>query len=192
MWPFRNAYTLVNSAPKKMSWHGISKEFANRYAPQGKWYYEVEMPGYKCNMTDIQAAMGRVQLKQLMDFHERRRKIVTHYQSAFEKIEYLVCPVEKKEVESSWHLYPLQIQHPKWKRDTFLEALNNKGIGTSVHFIPLHLHPYYKQKYGYKPTDFPIALHAFQQIFSLPLHPKLSMEHQNRIIETVIELLEEN
>lgn len=177
---------------KSLRLHGITREFSNRYTPEGSWYYEVVEPGYKCNMTDIQAAMGRVQLRRLDEFQQRRAALVARYQAAFTSVDDLKIPIQHNNVSSAWHLYPLRVIGGKYldKRDVLLETLRTKGIGTSVHFIPIHLHPYYQQRYHYKPMDYPIAYSAFQQIFSLPLHPKLTDVHQSRIIDAVLECMD--
>jgi dTDP-4-amino-4,6-dideoxygalactose transaminase len=176
-----------------LSLHGMSRNAYLRYHSQGNWFYEVTEPGYKYNMTDIQASLGIAQLKKLRKFQERRREIVARYHSAFSGREELIVPVEREGVEHAWHLYPLRLRLSTLKisRDQFIDELRKRNIGTSVHFIPVHLHPYYREKYGYNPEDFPVAYESFQQIFSLPLHPALSDEDVEDVIEAVLDLLKQ-
>ena len=165
----------------------MSRDAYNRYSAEGSWYYEVILPGFKCNMTDIQASLGLQQLKKLPGFQTRRREVVERYNRAFSGMEEIRIPAERPEVESAWHLYVirLNLETLNIDRNRFIEELKARNIGTSVHFIPVHLHPYYRDKYGYKPEDFPVAYENFQRIISLPLHPRLSDEDVEDVIEAV-------
>ncbi|HVC28074.1 MAG TPA: DegT/DnrJ/EryC1/StrS aminotransferase family protein [Gammaproteobacteria bacterium] len=173
-----------------ISLHGMSRDAWKRYNKGGSWFYEVVLPGFKYNMTDIQAAMGLVQLRKLAGFQARRREIVARYQAAFSQVEALECPVERAEVESAWHLYVLRLRLEMLRisRDEFIEELKSRNIGTSVHFIPVHLHPYYRDKYGWKPQDFPVAYENYQRLVSLPLHPGLSNADVRDVIEAVLDV----
>jgi dTDP-4-amino-4,6-dideoxygalactose transaminase len=150
----------------------------------------VEEPGFKYNMTDVQAAMGMAQLRKLDRFQARRREIVTSYTRAFAGIEALELPTERAEVEHAWHLYVLRLRPGTLSidRDRFIEELTARNIGTSVHFIPLHLQPYYRQKYQYLPTAFPVAYHNYQRMLSLPLHPLLSDQDVSDVIAAVLDV----
>ncbi|HZH88872.1 MAG TPA: DegT/DnrJ/EryC1/StrS aminotransferase family protein [Chitinophagaceae bacterium] len=174
-----------------VSLHGMSKDAWKRYDKAGSWYYEVIMPGFKYNMTDIQASIGLWQLKKLEKFQQRRREIVQAYNNAFSVEDALEIPTQRPEVEHAWHLYALRLKDNvlKINRDQFIEELKDRKIGTSVHFIPIHLHPYYRDKYGYRPTDFPVVYSNFQRILSLPLNPRLSDEDVNDVIEAVLEIV---
>ena len=174
---------------RMISLHGMSRDAWKRYDKGGSWYYEVMLPGFKYNMTDIQAAIGLVQLRRLAGFQTRRREIVARYQAAFSQVEALECPVERAEVESAWHLYVLRLRSGMLRisRDEFIEELKNRNIGTSVHFIPVHLHPYYRDKYGWKPQDFPLAYQNYQRLLSLPLHPGLTDTDVQDVIEAVLD-----
>ena len=173
------------------SLHGMSRDAWNRYGDEGSWYYEVVCPGFKYNMTDIAAAIGIQQLRKLPTFQIRRQEIVHRYNKAFSQFEELQIPGEKPYVEHSWHLYVLRLnlQRLKISRNQFIEELKSRNIGTSVHFIPIHLHPYYRDKYGYKPDDFPIAHREYQRIISLPLYPKMRDQDVEDVIEAVTDVI---
>ncbi len=170
--------------------HGMSRDAHDRYQSGGSWYYEVVLPGYKCNMTDLQAALGLRQLEKLEGFQRRRREIVARYTAAFADAPAIEPPVERPGVSSAWHLYVIRLRLERLSidRNRFIEELTARNIGTSVHFIPVHLHPYYRDRYGFSPEDFPMAHAAYHRIISLPLHPRLSDEDVNDVIEAVIEV----
>jgi dTDP-4-amino-4,6-dideoxygalactose transaminase len=167
--------------------HGMSRDAWKRYSSEGSWHYEVVRAGFKCNMTDMQAAIGLHQLKKLEGFHARRREIVRRYNAAFSPLEEFQTPVERPEVEHAWHLYVLRLNPERLAlpRNRFIEDLRARNIGASVHFIPIHLHPYYRNKYGYRPEDFPVAYHEYQGIVSLPLFSKMSDQDVEDVIEAV-------
>jgi len=173
------------------SLHGMSHDAWKRYSDEGSWYYEVIRPGFKYNMTDIAAAIGIQQLKKLPGFQTRRREIVSQYNNAFSELGELQIPFEKADVEHAWHLYVirLNLELLKISRNQFIEELRTRNIGTSVHFIPVHLHPYYRDKYGYKPEDFPITYREYQRIISLPLYPKMSDQDVEDVIEAVTDVV---
>lgn len=173
------------------SLHGMSHDAWKRYSDKGPWYYEVIRPGFKYNMTDIAAAIGIQQLKRLPQFQVRRREIVRQYHEAFSEYEELQLPIEKPEVEHAWHLYVVRLNPDllRISRGQFIEELKARNIGTSVHFIPVHLHPYYRDKYGFKPDDFPIAYREYQRIISLPLYPKMTDQDVRDVIEAVIDVV---
>jgi dTDP-4-amino-4,6-dideoxygalactose transaminase len=153
--------------------HGMSRDAHARYAAGGSWFYEVVLPGFKCNMTDLQAALGLPQLDKLPRFQERRPEIEV--------------PVEREGASSAWHLYVIRLNLERLSidRGRFIEELAARNIGTSVHFIPVHLHPYYRDRYGFAPEDFPVAFGAYQRIVSLPLHPRLTDRDVDDVIEAV-------
>ncbi len=170
-----------------MRLHGIDREVWNRYRSVGaSWRYSVVEAGYKYNLPDLAAAIGREQLKKADRFLRRRREIAARYIEAFEPYDFLVAPAQGP--EHAWHLFIMRLA-PGWssnERDSFLERLGEAGIGTSVHYIPLHLMPYYRRRYALSPEDFPRALDAYNRAFSLPLYPDLSNEQVERIIEEVV------
>jgi dTDP-4-amino-4,6-dideoxygalactose transaminase len=175
------------SRARKLALHGMSRDAWKRYGPGGSWFYEVEEPGFKYNMTDIQAAMGLAQLRKLELFQARRREVVAAYNLGFGDLEALETPVERTEVEHAWHLYVVRLRPGVLSidRDQFIRELTARNIGTSVHFIPVHLHPYYQQKYGYSPHQFPVAFDAYQRLVSLPLHPMLGDQDVDDVISAV-------
>src|SRR5215469_585804 len=125
-------------------------------------------------MTDIQAALGIHQLRRLEGFQARRREIVARYDAAFARLEELELPARRAHVEHAWHLYVIRLHLDRLRLDRagFIEALAERRIGTSVHFIPVHLHPYYRDRYGFRPEDFPVASREYERIVSLPLYPR--------------------
>jgi dTDP-4-amino-4,6-dideoxygalactose transaminase len=169
------------------SLHGMSRDAYKRYSSEGSWYYEVVLPGFKCNMTDVHAAIGLQQLKKLPAFQVRRRQVVKAYAAAFSTLPELETPTERAGVESAWHIYPLRLNldHLTIDRNRFIEELKARNIGTSVHFIPVHVHPYYRDKYGFRPEDFPVAWREFHRLVSLPLHPRLSDQDVADVVEAV-------
>jgi dTDP-4-amino-4,6-dideoxygalactose transaminase len=176
---------------RTLSLHGLSKDAAKRYARGGSWQYEILAPGFKYNMTDLQAALGLVQLRRLAGFQERRRRIVDAYDAAFAGMDALRTPTERPDCRSALHLYPIRLELERLSigRDEAIVRLNARGVGTSVHFIPIHLHPYYRDKYGYRPEDFPVAYDAYQRLISLPLHSALSDEDVEHVIASVRDVL---
>jgi dTDP-4-amino-4,6-dideoxygalactose transaminase len=142
-------------------------------------------------MTDIQAAIGLHQLRKLPQFQARRREIVRRYNEAFSEFEELQIPTERLEVEHAWHLYVirLNLNRVTIDRARFIEELQAHRIGTSVHFIPVHLHPYYRDKYGYKPDNFPVAYREYQRIVSLPLYPRMNDQDVEDVIEAVVDVV---
>jgi dTDP-4-amino-4,6-dideoxygalactose transaminase len=172
---------------RTISLHGMSRDAWRRYDRGGNWRYEVLLPGFKYNMTDVAAALGLVQLRKLTHHQQRRREIVQQYDAAFAGHPALETPVTRPGVEHAWHLYVLRLNPAALRinRDRFIEELAERGIGASVHFIPIHLHPYYRDKYQYQPTDFPVAYSTYFRLLSLPLHPGLREEEVGLIIDTV-------
>jgi len=158
------------------SLHGMDRDAWKRNDRTGSWRYDIVTPGFKYNMTDIQAAMGLRQLEKLAAMHARRRELVGLYDAAFAGTDAFDLPVERDEVDHAWHLYPLRIREGALaiSRDEMIEALRERNIGTSVHFIPVHTFTYYREKYGYAPEDFPVAWRESERLISLPLHPGLS------------------
>jgi dTDP-4-amino-4,6-dideoxygalactose transaminase len=177
-------------AARIFSLHGMSREAWQRYDRNGSWYYEIVLPGFKYNMTDIQASLGLCQLRKLEAFAVRRRAIVARYNAAFAG-DSLETPVERADVESAWHLYVLRLRPEQLRidRNRFIVELKTRNIGTSVHFIPVHRHPYYAQKLGLAPGDLPVANAAFERMLSLPLHPRLSDSDVDDVIGAVLDVV---
>ena len=172
--------------------HGISKDAWKRYSAEGSWYYEVMCPGYKYNMTDIQASLGLHQLEKLNNFQKKRENIVKAYNEVFKDMKEITIPFVKNNIKHAWHLYVIKIVSEKLKinRNQFIEALKAENIGTSVHFIPAHLQPYYRDTFGFKKGDFPNAEYAFERVISLPLFPKMSDKDVKDVINSVKKIVE--
>ncbi|OQW37818.1 MAG: UDP-4-amino-4,6-dideoxy-N-acetyl-beta-L-altrosamine transaminase [Nitrospira sp. SG-bin1] len=179
---------------RMMSLHGLSRDAWNRYSAQGSWYYEILSPGFKYNLTDIAAALGLAQLKKCERFWKGRERYAAMYHDGFRDLPEILCPPTASHAQHAWHLYVIQLDVDRLRvsRDEFIHQLQQAGIGCSVHFIPLHLHPYHRDKGGYQPEDFPAASRAFQRIVSLPLYSKMTEDEVNRVIETVRDLVERN
>jgi dTDP-4-amino-4,6-dideoxygalactose transaminase len=173
--------------------HGMNRDAWRRYGATGSWRYEVVCPGYKYNMSDLQAAIGIRQLQKLPGFHKRRKQIVDQYSAAFSECSEVQIPIQTQETEHSWHLYVLRLNLERLTttRDEFISQLKDRNIGASVHFIPIHLHSYYRQKYGYQAEDFPVAWREFQRIVSLPLSPRMRRQDVNDVIAAVTDILQQ-
>jgi perosamine synthetase len=172
----------------KMRLHGIGTDAWKRYAREGSWYYEVEEAGYKMNMPDLLAALGRAQLSKAKRFWDCRRQIAARYDQEFAKLDELETPPHGMAgSEHAWHLYVVRIRPEQLtlNRNQFIEELKRIGIGSSVHFIPLHLHPYYQRQYGYRGGDFPNAEDAFGRCISLPIFPGMTEAQVERVISGV-------
>ena len=179
---------------KIMSLHGISKDAWKRYTAEGSWYYEVIEAGYKYNMTDIAAALGIAQLKKSDEFYRKREEIANKYTQAFKDVLEIKTPIVREYGTHAWHLYVIQlnIETLKINRAQFIEKMKEKRIGCSVHFIPLHLHPFYRKTFGCKPEDLPVATYVYEKIVSLPIYPKMSDEDVDCVIDNVIKIIKEN
>jgi dTDP-4-amino-4,6-dideoxygalactose transaminase len=169
--------------------HGMSRASWNRYGKGGAWRYDVVMPGFKYNMTDIAAGLGIHQLARLPVFQARRAEIAAQYQNDLFQIEGLTLPTVRSHVETCWHLFVVQINEEEFgmHRDQVIEELAARNIGSSVHFIPLHMHSFYRDKYNLMESAYPVASKVFQRILSLPLSPK----HNRSDIEDVCVSLRE-
>lgn len=165
--------------------HGIDRDAWDRYSAKGSWYYEIVDNGNKYNSTDINAALGLVQLKKQEELREKRTKIAQKYIEAFSDNRNIELPVIKEDRETSWHLFVIKVAN----RDSVIEELKSRGISCSVHFIPIHKHPYYKEKYGYTNSNYPVANTVFEKSLSLPIYPDLSDEEVEYIIQNVIEVV---
>ncbi|PIN73333.1 UDP-4-amino-4,6-dideoxy-N-acetyl-beta-L-altrosamine transaminase [Candidatus Woesearchaeota archaeon CG10_big_fil_rev_8_21_14_0_10_45_16] len=171
---------------KRKSYFGVDKDAYGRYTDKGTWYYEVIESGFKYNMDNIQGALGVEQLKKLEGFIAKRRELVDHYNELLKDVPGVVIPTEKDYTRHSYHLYPVLINSG---RKDFIEKLRERKIGASVHFIPLHLHPYYQKKYGYKRGDFPTAEFIYDREVSLPLYPGMTRQDVEYVVEAVKEIL---
>jgi len=202
-----------------MSLHGISRDAWKRYASDGHWYYEILEAGFKYNLTDIAAAIGIVQMRKVDDFLQRRTEIANAYNEAFSKLPGVRIPLVRDYAAGqwvarqdlggvdvgrriglgdrtihSWHLYPVRVDEAviPCSRNTVITELKSLGIQTSVHFIPLHIHPYYRKKYGYRETDYPNAFREYTKIISLPIYPRMTDLEVERVIESFSAVIRRN
>jgi perosamine synthetase len=177
---------------RMLSLHGISRDAVNRYTPEGSWYYEIRYLGYKYNLTDMASALGIPQLRKCHDFGKIRHRYAMLYHDAFRDVPEIIVPHVNEGIEHAWHLYVIQLDLKRLRigRDEMIDLLKQEGIGTSVHFIPLHLHPYYSNNSTYSPETFPIANQVFTRIISLPIYPKMTDTDVQRVIEVVKRLIQ--
>lgn len=174
-----------------MRLHGISRDAFDRYTSTSPaWYYEVIAPGFKYNLTDIASSIGIHQLKKADRFQVRREEMAMTYMRELEGLP-VQFPPNAKELNNkhAWHLFVLRLNTAKISRGDFIAKMAEVGIGCSVHFIPLHLHPYWRETYDLKPFDFPNALATYESAVSLPLYTKMTDEDQKRVIDAVREIL---
>jgi dTDP-4-amino-4,6-dideoxygalactose transaminase len=173
-----------------MALHGISRDAWKRYTAEGSWYYEIVAPGFKYNMTDIAAAMGLVQLGKAQRMLDRRKEIAAAYDAAFEAVAELEIPHKRADVEHAWHLYMLRLDLDALRIDRagFVEELKRRNIGVSVHFIPLHVHPYYSKLYGHAPDDFPVAYRQYLREVSLPIYSAMTDKDVADVAGAVLEV----
>ncbi len=179
---------------RMLSQHGISKDAYKRYTAEGSWRYEILDVGYKYNMTDIQAALGLAQLAKSDVLRAKRDRVAGVYTAALSSLDAYETPAVPVDVQHAWHLYVLKVNPDALSisRDRVIEELKKRGIGTSVHFIPLHTHPYYQQKLGYRTGQFPHAENHFERAISLPLFPGMTNDDTERVVEALHDIAREH
>jgi dTDP-4-amino-4,6-dideoxygalactose transaminase len=165
----------------------MTRDAWKRYSNAGNWRYDVAYPGFKYNLTDINAALGLVQLRRLPAMQAARRRIVAGYQRALGDLEEVQLPTSRPDVEHAWHLFVVRVRPERLRigRDEVIRELNAAGIGTSVHFIPLHEHSFYRAHLGAAASEVPVAAREWQRAISLPLYPGLSDADVARIADTL-------
>ena len=175
---------------RRLSLHGISKDAWKRYSAEGTWRYDVMEAGYKYNFTDLQAALGIAQLAKCEAMRRSRATIAARYDAALGQIDAYETSTFPEHVEHAHHLYVLLVTPDALRigRDRVIEELKSRGIGTSVHFIPLHLHSLYRDRFGYAPGQFPNAEERFERAISLPIYPGMSDGDVDRVIESLVEI----
>ncbi|MDC6170004.1 DegT/DnrJ/EryC1/StrS family aminotransferase [Paucibacter sp. XJ19-41] len=176
---------------KVMRLHGMNRDAFDRFtAKVPSWYYEIVAPGFKYNLTDIAAALGLHQLKRIPAFQARRELIAQAYNDAFADLPLILPPQPVEGDTHSWHLYVLRLSEElEMERDVFIERLYAAGIGCSVHYIPLHLHPYWRERYGLRPEQFSHSQKAFERMVSIPLYTAMTDADVQRVIRTVREIV---
>jgi dTDP-4-amino-4,6-dideoxygalactose transaminase len=172
---------------RMMSLHGISRDGWTRYTASGSWCYDVLEAGFKYNLTDVAAAIGIAQLKKAQRFRDARARIAAQYDEAFASLREVRVPARSPQASHAWHLYVIQLELDRLRigRAEFVELLKQRQIGTSVHFIPLHLHTYYRRSFGHTPADFPVASAAYDRIVSLPIFPGMDGQDVTDVVDAV-------
>ncbi len=170
-----------------MRLHGMSRDAFDRFtATVPSWYYEIVAPGFKYNLTDIAAAMGLHQLKKVRAFQQRRAAIAERFNAAFADLPLITAPTPPAGELHAWHLYALRLADGvAVSRDRFIERLYDRGVGCSVHYIPLHLHPYWRDRYALTPAMFPHSQHAFEHLLSLPIYTRMTDADVERVVDAV-------
>jgi len=174
-----------------MSLHGISRDAWKRYTAEGSWYYEIIAPGYKYNLTDIAAAIGLQQLRKADQLHERRTKLARLYSEFLGEVDELILPKEMPHRIHSWHLYwvRLKLDRLSIDREEVISRMKREGIGTSVHWLPLHMHPYYRDMLGCQPSECPTAAAIYPELVSLPIYPDMTREDVQNVCRTLKEII---
>lgn len=170
-----------------MALHGMSRDAWKRFTKEGSWYYEVLEPGFKYNMADVAAAIGVHQLAKCERFWEARRERAGWYHELLADVPEVAAPQARPDVQHAWHLYVIQLELDRLRigRNEFIQELGAAQIGTSVHYVPLHMHPYYQRALGHEPGDFPAALGLYERIISLPLYTRMTRDDVERVVDAV-------
>ena len=178
-----------------MSLHGISRDAWKRFTADGSWYYEIIAPGFKYNMTDVASAIGVEQLRRADDLHARRTAAAASYARLLAPLaDRVILPQQLPDRIHSWHLYAIRLRLDQLTigRDEVIERLKAAGIGTSVHWMPLHMHPYYRELYQFQRTDLPVAGALFDEIISLPLFPDMTQDDLHYVARSLIGILSDS
>lgn len=172
---------------RRMALHGMSRDAWKRFTKEGSWYYEVLEPGYKYNLSDVASAIGLHQLAKCDRFWEARRERAGWYDELLADVPEVAAPRVRPDVQHAWHLYVVQLQLDRLRigRNEFIQELNAAQIGTSVHYVPLHRHPYYQRTLGHEPGDFPVADALYDRIISLPLYTRMTRDDVERVVDAV-------
>ena len=165
--------------------HGMSRNAWNRYDLKGSWYYDIVDSGNKYNTTDVNAAIGMIQLEKQFLLRSKRAEIAKRYNNSFKCNKNIIIPYVKSDRETSWHLYVIKVNN----RDGIFEELKSIGIGCSVHFIPIHKHTFYRDKYGYKNEEYVTSNAIFKTSLSLPIYPDMKDEEVKYVIDQVIKVV---
>jgi perosamine synthetase len=177
-----------------MSLHGLSHDAWGRYSGSGSWDYRIVAPGYKYNLTDLAAAIGLEQLARAESMRQKRENIARRYLAALETIEEIELPVEDPDRVHAWHLFQIRLNLDRLSvtRDEYVHKLREAGVVCSVHWRPLHLHPYYEELFGYRPEDYPRASEMFRRTVSLPLYPGMTEQDIQHVISAVTKTIQDN
>jgi perosamine synthetase len=173
---------------RTMSLHGLSKDAWKRFTAEGDWYYEIAAPGFKYNLTDLAAAVGIHQLRRADALWQERRRVAERYAERLAGVPGVELPVELTDRQHSWHLYAIRVRRPAPERSDFIKQLKARGIASSVHWMPLHLHPYYRQTYGTGPGLHAVAEAAWPELISLPIFPGMRDDEHDAVCVAVREV----
>lgn len=172
---------------RMMSLHGLSHDAWGRYAKTGNWDYRINAAGFKYNLTDIAASIGIHQLARAEHMRLRREQIATQYSDMFAGLEAIELPPTDKNRIHAWHLFPIRLRLDRLRisRNEFVGELRHSGVGFSVHWRPLHLHPYYQEKFGTRPEEFPVATAVWERLVSLPIFPDMTSVEMEYVVDTI-------
>ena len=172
---------------REMLLHGLTSEAWDQYGPHGTWDYRIMAPGYSYNLTDIAAAIGRRQLARAEAMREARERIADRYSEAFADLDEIALPIRAQNRVPAWHLFPLKLRLDRLRisREEFIRQLDERGVHCSVHWRPLHLHPYYQNTYGWRPEHCPVATQTWKRLVSLPLFSTMSDAQVEQVIAEV-------
>jgi perosamine synthetase len=175
---------------RQMSLHGLSHDAWKRYAGNHAWDYRIVAPGYKYNLTDVAAALGIHQLARAEDLRRDRESIARFFREQLADVEEIELPPDPPDRIHSWHLFPIRLRLEKLSidRNAFIENLRGRGVGCSVHWRPLHLHPYYEETFAWRPEHLPVASALWPRLISLPLFPGMSQQERRQVVAVVRQL----
>jgi len=177
-----------------MSLHGLSQDAWKRYSGGGKWDYRILAPGFKYNLTDVAAAIGIHQLARAETMRKEREAIARRFTEAFSGADELETPPMPEDRIHSWHLFPIRLRLDRLSisRNTVIDELRERGVACSVHWRPLHLHPYYTETFGWQPEDLPVATAVWERLISLPIFPGMRDEEIAAVVENVRAVCKDN
>jgi perosamine synthetase len=177
-----------------MSLHGLSHDAWKRYSGGSSWDYRILAPGFKYNMTDIAAAIGVHQIERAEAMRLEREALAMRYRTELADVDELELPPVPADRIHSWHLFPIRLRLDRLTigRNRFIDQLRERGVGCSVHWRPLHLHPYYAEQFGWRPEQFPVATALWQRSVTLPLFPGMRDEEHQHVVNVIRELCRQN
>ena len=181
----------IDEKIKILRTHGITNDKEMMEKKEGPWYYEMISLGFNYRITDFQCALGLNQLKKLDSFLLKRRDIAEFYNNYLKECENIILPLNNSNCKHAYHLYPVQVKFDQIRisKKELFEKMKEQNIRLQVHYIPVHLHPYYRQRFGFKKSDFPIAEKFYEQEISIPIYPLLEKSDAEFISQTIIELI---